>query len=330
MTVHAIPARQPGVGASPRGRRPGYLRSPKGSLTLIFLPLLLIAGTAVGWPAVLPHVLAAVAGACLMEWTVQGVRRGWVWPGSAFLSGLIVAFILGPETPWVVTLIVGAAATVSKYLLKTRRGHIFNPAALALLVSIPLFATGQSWWGALSDLPWPLLLALLAGGAWIADRLNKFPLVLSFAAIYFGLFTLVGLADPARVAEMYRPPFINAALFFACFMLTDPPTSPGRYSQQIWVGGLIAIASCAAQLLGAGQAYLLLGLLVGNAALGLRRWARDATRQSEASVEARPESKLLTSRRGESAGSTGLAGRAGSDDRAEKRVAVGAAAPERT
>jgi enediyne biosynthesis protein E5 len=249
-----------------------FVRTPKGSLSLVFGALLATAGTDMGWATVLPHVLAAVAGACGVELlaTVFMSRR-LSWPTSALLSGTIVAFVLAPETPLAVTMWVAGLATASKYLLRTSRGHIFNPAALALLISIPLFATGQSWWGAGGDLAWPFLLPVLAGGALIVDRINKFPLVLSFAAVYFGAFTLVSLADPSSVAEMFRAPFVQAALFLALFMLTDPPTSPGRYADQVWIGALAAVTACSAQLTGAGQAYLLVGVLVGNAALSLRR-----------------------------------------------------------
>src|SRR5205814_8865000 len=143
---------------------------------------------ATGWRRVLPHVLAAVLGACLAAVLLVGLlNRRLAWPSSALLSGLIVAFVLGPETARWVTLLVGGLATASKHLLKTSRGHVFNPAALALLVSIPLFATGQSWWGAGGDLAWPFLGLMIAGGALIVDRINKFPLVLAFAATYFGL-----------------------------------------------------------------------------------------------------------------------------------------------
>jgi len=258
-----------------RARR--FVRTPKGTLLLVFAVLLGVAGTASGWPLVLPHVLAAVAGACLAEVTLVGLfSRRLAWPSSALLSGLIVAFVLGPDTAHWITLLVGVLATASKYLLKTSRGHVFNPAALALLVSIPVFATGQSWWGAGGDLAWPFLGLVVAGGALIVDRINKFPLVLAFAATYFGLFTLVSLPDPTAVAEMFRAPFVQAALFQALFMLTDPPTSPGRYLDQVWVGVLAAGTACVGQLLGAGQAYLLLGVLVGNAALAVRRSWRTA------------------------------------------------------
>ena len=82
------------------------------------------------------------------------------------------------------------------------------------------------------------------------------------------LFTLTALINPAAAAEMFRTPFVQSALFLALFMLTDPPTSPSRYPDQLWCGALVAITSGVAQLVGAGQAYLLIGVLAGNVALG--------------------------------------------------------------
>lgn len=150
--------------------------------------------------------------------------------------------------------------------------HVFNPAGLALLASVPLFGSTQSWWGALADLPWVWLPLLFAGGWFITDRLNKWPLVLAFTGAYFALFTGISLAAPDRVAELYRSPFLNAALFLAFFMLTDPPTSPVTTRGQAVVGVVAAVAACGALLLGAGQVYLLVGLLAGNlAVVALRR-----------------------------------------------------------
>jgi len=131
-----------------------FLRSPKGSLSLIFLSLLFVSGASVGWPVAAPHVLAALAGACLFDFLIGLVRQGKpAWPSSALLSGLIVAFVLGPLEPHAITFAVAALAIIAKHVLKTRQGHIFNPAALALVISVPLFGTGQSWWGALATPP---------------------------------------------------------------------------------------------------------------------------------------------------------------------------------
>ncbi len=273
-----LPRPRPASATTPGTRVRRLLRTPKASLTLVFVPLLLVAGASTGWPIVLPHVVAALAGACLVDLVLGAITRDrWTWPTSALLSGLIVAFVLGPGEPHWVTFTVGALATISKYALATRHGHLFNPAALALVVSVPLFGTGQSWWGALSDLPGLWLVLLLAGGVFLLDRLNKFPLALTFLGAYFGLFAFAGLANPARVAEMFRAPFVNAVFFLACFMLTDPPTSPGRREDQMWVGGLVAIVSAVAQLVGVGQTYLLVGLLAGNLALFARRWVSRLT-----------------------------------------------------
>src|SRR5947207_1493526 len=118
-----------------------FLRTPRGTLIAVFAILLAVAGSAMGWPQVLPHVLAAILGACGVELMASAVvDKKLTWPTSALLSGAIVTFVLAPETPLVETVWIAGLATTSKYLLRTSRGHIFNPAALALLVSIPLSA----------------------------------------------------------------------------------------------------------------------------------------------------------------------------------------------
>jgi Na+-translocating ferredoxin:NAD+ oxidoreductase RnfD subunit len=256
-----------------------FLRTPKGTLLAIFVGLFALAAAAVGWPIALPHMLAAVLGTSLTELAIQRFdRRPLAWPSSAILSGAIVGFVLGPSTPHAIAAAVGSLATLSKYIFATDRWHIFNPAALALLVSVPLFGTGQSWWGALPDLGWPFTLLLLAAGAFVVDRINKFPLVLSYLGVSFALLFGLSAFDSVTASELLRAPFAQATLFLALFMLTDPPTAPSRYADQIGIGLLVGIASVAAQLLGAGQSYLLVGLLVGNVALAGRRWLNQLAR----------------------------------------------------
>ena len=62
------------------------------------------------------------------------------------------------------------------------------------------------------------------------------PAVLAFLGSYYLLFTVTAfVGDPARVAELFRAPDLHAALFFAFFMVTDPPTSPPKQRDQIIV-----------------------------------------------------------------------------------------------
>ncbi len=260
-----------------------WLRTPKGQLLVIFAVMLVIVVPPAGGAALLPNLFAAVVPACLIDGVWMAIQsRRWRAPTSALLSALIVFFILSTNESWLVVGWTSTFAILSKRILRGDREHIFNPAALALLWAPIAFGSGESWWGGFGDMPRVWIVLLLVVGAFLTDRLNKFSLVLTFLAAYFGFFTLVSLGNPAGVAEMFREPFLQAALFLAFFMLTDPPTSPNRYGDQVWFGVLAAVSAGVAQLMGAGQVFLLVGILVSNAALALVRYGR--RRRSETAV----------------------------------------------
>src|SRR4029078_143292 len=124
----------------------------------------------------------------------------------------------------------------------------------------------------LPDIPPAALVALFATGIFICHRVNKVPAVLSFLGVHYLLFTITAfVGDPPRVANMYRAPDLHAALYFAFFMVTDPPTSPPKQRDQIVCGAITAAAAFAAfDLIGAAY-FLLAGLLVANAWEGWRR-----------------------------------------------------------
>jgi Na+-translocating ferredoxin:NAD+ oxidoreductase RnfD subunit len=252
-----------------------FARTPKAQLLVIFAILLAIAAPAAGGTSLATNLLAAIVPACVIDavWTSISARR-FRFPTSALLSALIVFFILSSRESWLVVAWTSSFAIISKRVLRTEREHIFNPAALALIWAPTAFGSGESWWGALGDMSPAWIPVLLVSGVFLADRLNKFPLVLTFLAGYFGFFTVASVADPHGAAEMFRAPFVQAALFMSFFMLTDPPTSPSRYLDQVWFGLLAALSTGVAQLLGAGQVYLLLGLVVPNAVLSLVRAIR--------------------------------------------------------
>ena len=173
--------------------------------------------------------------------------------------------VLSPHEPWYVPACTSAVAIVSKYVFRTRSANVFNPAALALVVTFYVFDTGQSWWGALPEIS-PFALPVLVGtGIFITDRVNKMPLVLAFLGGYFLLFTVTAfVGSPARVAEVFRTPDVQAVLFFAFFILTDPPTSPVKYPDQIVCGVIVAAVSYVVfEWVGAAY-YLLAGVLAAN------------------------------------------------------------------
>ena len=109
------------------------------------------------------------------------------------------------------------------------------------------------------------LVAVFATGVFIAARVNKLPLIVAFLGTYFLLFTVTAfVGDPGHVAEIFREPDVNAALFFAFYMLSDPPTSPAKQRDQIVYAVIVAVVSFAVfETLGAAY-FLLAGALVAN------------------------------------------------------------------
>jgi Na+-translocating ferredoxin:NAD+ oxidoreductase RnfD subunit len=64
----------------------------------------------------------------------------------------------------------------------------------------------------------------------------------------------------------------GAALYFAFFMLSDPPTTPARARDQVWFSVLVAVGSLLCLALTSNAVYyLLVGLLAGNAVEAARR-----------------------------------------------------------
>src|SRR5437879_12858167 len=130
--------------------------------------------------------------------------------------------ILTPHEHWYFAAATSAVAIVSKYIARTRSANIFNPAALALVATFYVFNTGQSWWGALPQITPLALVVLVATGAFIADRVNKIPLVLVFLGTYFGLFTLTTfLCDPGKIADIFRATALRCDTLIALLIVTD-------------------------------------------------------------------------------------------------------------
>lgn len=185
-------------------------------------------------------------------------------PDGAVITGLIIALILSTATSLVIITATAAIAILSKHLLVYKKKPIFNPAAFGLLLSVLFFQTGQSWWGAFGDLPVWTILFLLVGGYAVTNRVNKFPQVFSFLGTSFLLLLLMGHFNIGGAVDALRPPFINATLFFGFFMLTDPPTSPGKDRDQIMFGVITALSGTVIYGLFGGLMYLFIGLLIGN------------------------------------------------------------------
>ncbi len=259
-----------------------FFRTPKGLLILLLPVLAIAAAFGSGFALVAPVVIGGVLGAALIDAPILRYREGeWLVPDGAILTGLIVAMVLSPHQPWYVATVTAAIGVLSKYVIRVGKANVFNPAAFALVATFYIFNAGHSWWGALPEVAPVAIVLLFATGIFITDRVNKVPLVLSFLGAYYVLFTITAfVGDPAKVVDMYRAPDLHAALFFAFFMLTDPPTSPPKERDQLVYGVITAVVSYAVfELVGAAY-FLLAGLLVANLWEAVRRYRSTRKQQT--------------------------------------------------
>src|SRR5205085_2186766 len=155
---------------------------------------------------------SAMIAAGLVDLVILRFRKKvWEFPSGAVLTAMIVAMVLRAQEPWWVVTITSVAAVLSKYLVRSRHANVFNPAALAIVGAFYVFHTSQSWWGALPEVTPAAQAVLVVTGVFIADRINKMPLVLAFLGTYFLLFTATAyLSDPRWVAEIFRTPDLQA------------------------------------------------------------------------------------------------------------------------
>jgi Na+-translocating ferredoxin:NAD+ oxidoreductase RnfD subunit len=261
-----------------------FARSPKGFLLRYLSALTLIALPGEPAARVGLAILTATAAAITLDVALERLRfHRWILPDGAAITGLLCALILAPQSAWYLPPAAGAIGIASKHLGRIRWGkrriHVLNPAAAGLLATLLAFPAGQSWWGALTNRPTIWILALITIGIAVDRHVAKLPQALAFLGTYYGLFTTIAfttmggglLSISQRLAEIYRRPFLDTALFFAFFMLTDPPTSPNRDDEQVRFGALAGAIAVLAYLTIHTLAFPLAGLLAANLALAWQR-----------------------------------------------------------
>jgi Na+-translocating ferredoxin:NAD+ oxidoreductase RnfD subunit len=258
-----------------------FLKTPKGVTLQLIVAIAAAAAALTGgarpWQIL---VVATLTAGAVDAVALRVRRRRWVFPDGALITGLIIGMILTPVTSISVAAATSVIAIASKYVVRAGTANVFNPAALALVISFIAFHTGQSWWGALPEAGSAGLIVLFVAGVFALRQVNKIPAALTFLGVYYALVTAVSfIGDPAGVAHMYREPELQASLFFAFFMVSDPPTCPTAPRDQVIFACIVGAASVAAyEFIGAAY-YLSAGLLVGNVWEAVRR-VRDRRRRT--------------------------------------------------
>ena len=235
------------------------IRDPRLHVAAVIISIHVLGQVGLHFRVTIPQILAAILTCAVIEVVLTfRTSKSFVWPASAMLTGSGVALILRANgttagDPWGtqdVLLFAGVAgfALLTKYVIKYRGSHLFNPSNLGLVVAFLVLGVDRVqpldfWWGPLDG--W-LILAyaiILIGGTLITRRLHLLVMGATYwvtLAIGIGILSASGhcmTADwafgPVCGVDFWRTILTSPeVLIFLFFMLTDPKTIPsGRVAR---------------------------------------------------------------------------------------------------
>ena len=251
---------------------PPSLRDPRLHVAAVLLTLQVLGQTVLDFRLSVAQILTCLAVGALIEFGVAFIKdKVIMWPASGLLTGNSTAFILRvPGTfhgQWWSTrgiwIFIGVVAVsmASKYLIRWRGRHIFNPSNLGLVLAFvilgPRYTEPQDlWWIPMG--PWMIVTyaILIGGGLFIARELKLLGLELGYMAAFavFAALAFVPVPDHCMIASWYATPMCGwqlwqilvtspEVLIFAFFMVPDPRTVPDGQVGRFVFGVLVALLS---------------------------------------------------------------------------------------
>ncbi len=192
------------------------------------------------------------AGSYAFTWLATGLQGG-KWIGlksktlqsnirSVSISALSLCLLL-QVAHWSVALLAAALTVGSKYLLRYKEKHIFNPSAFGIVATILL--TGKAWisvgqWGSGAVLAFGALLL----GTLVVTRVQKLDASLAFLLTFAGGLFIRQIVVLGWPMDYFTHSLLTGnLLIFSFFMISDPRTSPAHRGARIaWAMTIGAVA----------------------------------------------------------------------------------------
>ena len=179
-------------------------------------------------------------------------RSSFAFPAPSTATG-------GALQGWWIFAGTAAVSLLSKYVIRFRGNHVFNPSNFGLVLCFLALGPGRAepldfWWGPLSPALVLALAIIVVGGFAILSRLALVGLAVSFWVVFVGVVALVAVTGHAMTARWHLGPveglhlwtilaFSPEILVFLFFMLTDPRTVPAGPRQRVLFGVSVALVA---------------------------------------------------------------------------------------
>lgn len=143
-------------------------------------------------------------------------KKGYL-PFSSIVSGLLIGFLIHYSQGILPLSIAVLIAFITKQFLRIKHRHIFNPAALGVIISTLIFGSTVSWWATASG---GISLILILPVTYVLYKLKRLQFTFTFLSGYFIFFTII--QGPKTALSLT----IDGTVFlFSFIMLTEPMTS---------------------------------------------------------------------------------------------------------
>ena len=184
------------------------------------------------------HAAACVSSTVITQFIASRMVGQKFDARSPLITALSLTLLLRTGSIWL-SIAAGVLAIASKYIIRIKGKHIFNPANFALVVLSLSFAgvwISPGQWGATSL----LAIGLFIAGGIVTGKAKRWDvsvaLLVSYAALVYG--RALWLGDPLSIPTHQMQS--GALLVFAFFMISDPKTTPDSRIGRVAYAALVA------------------------------------------------------------------------------------------
>jgi Na+-translocating ferredoxin:NAD+ oxidoreductase RnfD subunit len=240
MSHQTIPIPAPQPANAPRWKK--WLSLDNRFVPPIFITLILLGGQLTyGILESYQKTLLAIATAILLELILGRTFFGkWPHVASAYITGISVGILLRSPAFWPYALCAAIAIT-SKYVIRYKGRHLFNPSNFSICVVLFLLPASVAMlsiqWG--NDM-WSLV-AIWVLGSLIIWRLRRFHISATYVASFLVLAVVRAWIIHEPVMSEISPITGPVYQLFIFFMITDPKTTVRSKTGQCIVAFLVAV-----------------------------------------------------------------------------------------
>ena len=246
------------------------IRDPRLHLAAVIISIHILGQTVLGFRVSVVQILVAILTCAVIEvtWTFVS-SRSLVWPASAMLTGSGVALIfrvIGTENGdywswhgWYLFAIVAGLSLLTKYVIKYRGSHVFNPSNVGLVAAFLILGSTRVepldfWWAPFGVWMVVAYLIILVGGVLITRRLHLLAMSAAFWITLAAGIGVVAASGHCMTARWSFAPVCGSrfwwvivtspeVLIFLFFMITDPKTVPAGRVARLVFAACVALVS---------------------------------------------------------------------------------------